>query len=260
MVALVTGASDGIGREVAKLLSAKKCTVYCISRTMPDISGVRFIQADVSSGESVKNAVEQIILEAKKIDIVITSAGVSMASPADLTNSKDSRYLFDVNFWGSVNTVSHALAHMRKRKRGRIIFISSMTALLPVPYLSYYCCSKSALLSFACSLSAEMKPFGIKVSAVLPGGVRTDFSGKRKKYWQYAAQPAAPGLRKAIEKITEEEQTGLHAREVAEKILSLILSKNPPVVFPIGGIYRAYCIAKRLLPSRLMLFILRKKY
>ena len=262
MVVLITGASDGIGRAAAAKFAQQGHTVYGISRTPADFPFMQHIAADIINYEGLKEAVDRI----GPIDLLVACAGTSLASPADLTDMSDARYLYDVNFWGVVYVCSFVLKSMKSQKKGRIILISSMTGLLPIPYLSYYSSSKAAMINYACALAAELKPFHIPVSVMLPGGVRTQFTDKRKKYCQPPDitddffSLTEPGLRKSINVLSHEEQTGLSAQQVADQILRLSQKKHPRVIVPVGRIYRLYCLLLRFLPQRLTLWILRQKY
>lgn len=260
MVALVTGASDGIGKACAKRLARLGYRVCGISRTPAEFSYMRHITADVSDRKGLQKAVKAVYEAEGAVDLLVACAGTSLASPAEMTDPRDARYLMDVNFFGYVDTVAPVLAQMKRRGRGKIILVSSMTGLLPIPYLSYYSSSKAALIAFACALSAEARPFGVSVCAVLPGGVRTQFTDKRKKYCALAGNPYAPGLKKAIDALGREEQTGLYPGQVADKIVRLATRRSPPVIVPVGGVYRMYALAQRFLPCRAVLFFLRKKY
>lgn len=260
MVAIVTGATDGIGRATAKLLNRWGYRVYGISRTPARVDGMRHIAADVSCRSSIAGAVERVAATEGRIDLLVCCAGTSLASPADLTDPRDARYLFDVNVWGCVYAVQAVLPHMKRAGRGRIILVSSMTGLFPVPYLSFYSASKACLISWGAALDAEMRPFGVRIGVVMPGGVRTQFTDKRKKYWQMVGDARAPGLYRAIQAISVEEQTGLHPGQVAGEILRLAHRQNPPVLMPVGGVYRLYCMLQRLLPQGAVLGALQWKY
>lgn len=260
MVAVITGASDGIGKYTAIELYKQGYTVYGISKTPVWYSFMEHIVADVSDRNSLLYVLKTIYKKERRIDLFIACAGISLASPAELTKSADSRHLFDVNFWGAVTGANFALRRMKEERRGRIILISSITGLFPLPYLSYYSSSKAALISYAGALASEARPFGVSVSVVLPGGVRTLLTYKRKKYLWYQKDNRAPGLKKAIRTLGREEQTGLHPEQVAKRIAALATQSFPPVLCPVGGWYRFYMILQRILPSRWVLFMLRKKY
>ena len=260
MVAMVTGATDGIGRATAKLLAHRGYRVYGVSRTPARVPYLRHIAADVSRRDDVLRAVETVMDREGRIDLLVCCAGTSLASPAEVTDPRDARYLFDVNVWGCVDAACAVLPHMKRAGRGRIVLVSSMTGLFPVPYLSFYSSSKAALLAWAAALDGEARPFGVRVCAVLPGGVRTQFTDKRKKYWDMVGDARAPGLGQAIRAIGTEEQTGLHPGQVAGEILRLARCPHPPVLAPVGGAYKLYCLLQRALPQRAVLLALRWKY
>ncbi|MDR2648384.1 MAG: SDR family NAD(P)-dependent oxidoreductase [Clostridiales bacterium] len=258
MTAVITGASSGIGYAAAELLYKNGYMVYGVSRSKSGVEFMKEIPADVTDTESLRSALNVIIEESKTIDLLIACAGTGLSSPVERTDMSDARYLFDVNFFGVAETVSFFLPIMKERRGGKIIIISSMAGILPLPYECFYSASKAALCAYAGSLHNEAKLFGISVSAILPGGVRTGFTRKRKRYEEL--YPMFSGYRKAVETLSREEQTGLYAKQVARDILKLVKRKKPPEVAVSGGIYKLYYMMLRILPLRIILFVLRKKY
>lgn len=258
MVVLITGASDGIGYQAARKLAALGHRIYGISRSRAECDFMRQFSADVRDRTAFEAAVRAVLEEAGHIDLLLLCAGISLASPADSTEAADARDIFDINFWGCVEACALVLPHMKEKHHGRVLVLSSMTGLLPLPYLSFYSAGKAALLAYACCLRMELRPYGIPVCVVLPGGVRTRFTQKRKVYRQYT--DTVPGLKKAAATLGREEQSGLDPERVAEKIVKLSRRRNPPPVVPVGGLYRLYALLERLLPRRALLWAIWRKY
>lgn len=256
MNALITGASSGIGLEISRLLNQSGYTVYGISRSYTQNQYMKQVKADVSDPGAVRAAVKRILQAAGHIDCLIVCAGISLASPAERTDLYDARDIFEVNFWGCVHVIHEVVPHMKEQKQGRLILVSSITGLFPVPYLSYYNASKAALLSYGSSLAGELREFSIKVTTVLPGGVQTEFTKKRKKY----KDKLIPALKRATITLGKEEQHGMSPEFVAGEITQQLRKKNPPVYYIIGTKYKVYALLGRILPSDCMAFFIRKKY
>lgn len=256
MNVLITGSSSGIGLTTAKLLYRCGHSVYGLSDSYANVTYLKQVKADVSDSRAVKDAIKNIVNKAGHIDCLILCAGVSLASPAEKTAMKDAKHIFHVNFWGYVHVLHEVLPLMKKNKKGQIIMVSSIAGLFPIPFLSYYSASKSAILSYGCALAGELKRFHIPVTTVLPGGVRTQFTRKRKIY----KDNELPSLKNAILSIGKEEQQGMSPAYTARSIVQILKMKNPPVTKIIGVKYKAYGIVRRIFPLRTTQYFIRKKY
>lgn len=256
MVALVIGASDGIGNAVARLLQENGHSIYGISQTGGDYAYMNHRQADVRNAEALEAAVNGVYAEAGDVDALVYCAGVSLASPAEQTTQEDARRVLDVNFFGCTNAIRLIAPRMKARGSGRILLISSAAGAFPIPFLSYYVASKAAMTAYGRALDSELRPYGLRLCVLLPGGVRTRFSDKRQKY----DCPEETGLRKAYFALGYEEQMGLSAEHVASSVRRRLESANPPVVATVGGMYRFYGLLQRLLPNRAVQFFLRRRY
>ncbi len=265
MTIIITGSSDGIGKSAAGTLARMGHTVYGISRSPTGVPGVHSLIADVGEPSSLGAAAEQILAEEPCIDLLLCCAGVSLASPAAFTESADARHVHDVNFWGCVESCSLFLPALRRNGGGKIMLVSSMAGQIPIPYLGFYCSAKAALDAYAQTLRMELRPFGISVSVLSPGGVRTQLTAKRKKYSEYSSastgtQFSAPGLHHMTRSIGREEQSGMPIRQVTAAILRNICKKYPPAVIPVGGWYHLFALLQRLSPRRLLLRVVAMKY
>ena len=180
---LVVGASDGIGLHVATILHQLGARVTTASRRPCPLDGVLHIPTDVSLYGERQNLIERIKAADAPIDAMVYLAGTSLAAPVEATTDADYRYLWEVNYFGFVHLTAGLLALLRQAA-GRVVAVSSMAAVAPIPFDAHYSASKSALVTFCNALQCEVAPYGVKVSAVLPGGVQTAFSYKRKIYDQ----------------------------------------------------------------------------
>ena len=259
MVVVITGASDGIGKAVARRMLARGATVYGLSTGCCHLPGLRERRVDVTDREAVNRTLDGIVRRWGRIDLLILSAGVSLISSADRIPLKAARRLMEVNFWGVVYPLERALRQMKRQRSGRIVILSSFTGLIPLPYLGFYSSSKAALLAYAQAVDDEVRPYGIRVTALMPGGVRTDFTRKRRCYPPPDASAAAR-CRRVYDRLGWEEQTGLRPDTLAGRLAQLTERDCPPVLLPVGGIYRFYALALRWLPHSLLRAVVRFKY
>ena len=256
-VVIVTGASSGIGREAARLFKERGASVVCISRRKCD--EFYSISADVTDEAAVAAAVKEVTERFGRIDILVNNAGMGISGAVEDTASADAHRIFEVNFFGALNMIKAVLPAMRRAGGGAIINVSSVAAELPIPFQSFYSATKAALSSLSGALKNEVAPFGIKVSCVLPGDVKTDFTSSRKKN---AVNSPAYGDRveRAVQAMERDEQNGMPPALIAKLIVRTAAKKRPPVSVTGGAKYALFLFLKRILPKRLVSFVLGKLY
>ncbi|MES2121457.1 MAG: SDR family NAD(P)-dependent oxidoreductase [Chlamydiota bacterium] len=180
-VVLITGASRGIGLATAELLAQNGYRVYATIRGNAPLSShphMHFIPLDVTKRASIQRAVEEILAQEGRIDILINNAGYALGGPVECLSIDEIQEEMDVNFYGVIRMCQEVLPHMRAQKKGHIINISSEQGVYGQPYGSAYTASKAALESLSEALSIEVLPWNIPVSIVEPGHVETDFTIK----------------------------------------------------------------------------------
>ena len=180
-VILITGASSGIGHATAKLLIDRGHTVYGTARRaelMDDLvaAGGHAFQLDVTDDDSVARGVQRVLDEQGRIDGLFANAGYCLLGPAELCAPEQIQRQFDVNVVGTGRAVAAVLPHMRERGRGNIAITSSAAGHVAVPCMPWYCATKHAQQGFADGLRTEVRPFGIQVSVIEPGYIRTDIA------------------------------------------------------------------------------------
>jgi short-subunit dehydrogenase len=168
--------------------------------------------------------------------------------------------MFEVNYFGLVKALKAVVPSMRERRSGRIIAVSSLAAENPIPFDAPYSASKAAMNMTMRELAIELKPFNIKVTTVMPGGVSTKFTFKRKVYDSSEAGEYADAMQRAVSKLDRIEQTGHDPRVVAEKIVAVVGQKNPPERTAIGFKNKAARIASKILPASAINYINRTTY
>ena len=175
---LVTGASSGIGAATARLFHARGFTVFGTTRAANPVSPPEFtmLALDVTSDDSVRDCIDRVLSQTGRLDVLVNNAGYVLNGAIEETSLAEAKDQFETNFFGCVRTVNAVLPSMRQARAGRIINIGSLVGLIAVPYSAYYCATKFALEAYSESLWYEIRPFGIGVSLIEPGYIRTSIS------------------------------------------------------------------------------------
>src|SRR5713101_6824654 len=177
-VALVTGVSSGIGRATATLLAVRGFRVFGTMRRPSETNGrpgdVEVVPLDVRDEESVRSCLRTVLDQAGRIDALVNNAGYALIGALEETSIEDARDLFETNFFGVLRVTQALLPIMRGQQHGRIVNIGSVVGFLPEPYQGIYSASKHALEGYSESLDHEVRQFGIRVSVIEPGFMRTN--------------------------------------------------------------------------------------
>lgn len=175
-VVLITGASSGIGLATANLLAQAGYIVYGTSRRVNSASITRFnlIELDVTNNDSVSSAVQHVIDQEGRIDVLINNAGFAIApAGAEESSIPQAQAIFDTNFFGVVRMTRAVIPFMRQQKSGLILNTSSILGLVPMPFGALYSASKHALEGYSESLDHELRVQGIRVSLIEPAYTNT---------------------------------------------------------------------------------------
>ena len=179
----ITGASKGFGLEFIKQLLAKGDNVAATSRSIADLEkaagthkNLLSLEVNLTDEQSVAKAIEATVAKFGRLDVVVNNAGYGLIGAIEELSDAEARQNFEVNVFGSLNVIRHALPHLREQKSGHIFNISSIGGFTGnFPGFGIYCSTKFAVAGFSESLAAETKDLGIKVTVVLPGYFRTSF-------------------------------------------------------------------------------------
>jgi len=179
-VALVTGASSGMGMDFAKALLSEGMVVYAAARRvdqMADLArlGAITLKMDVTSESDLQAAVQRITQDHGGVDVLINNAGFGMYGAMEDTTIEDARYQFEVNLFGMARLTQLLLPAMRNKGTGKIINISSMGGKIYTPLGSWYHATKHAVEGWSDCLRLELAPFGIDVVIIEPGAIATEF-------------------------------------------------------------------------------------
>jgi short-subunit dehydrogenase len=178
-VAIVTGASAGIGKATAPALAAAGYRVFGTYRRPPATRspGIEYLACDVTNDESVKAAVGELLSKTGRIDLLVNNAGVGLFAGAEESSLEQAKSLFDVNLFGVIRMTKAVLPTMRQQGAGRIVNISSVMGLIPAPFWALYAATKHALEGYSESLDHEIRGSGVRVVLVEPAYTRTSFEG-----------------------------------------------------------------------------------
>lgn len=179
-VVLVTGASSGIGKEIARQLIKNGHQVYVAARRLHElkeleIAGAKALAMDITNEQDIQQMVAQIKQETGGVDVLINNAGYAIYGSVEDTDMADARRQFEVNIFGLARLTQLVLPEMRNKKSGRIINISSVGGKIYTPLGAWYHATKHALEGWSDCLRVELAPFGIDVVIIEPGGIKTEF-------------------------------------------------------------------------------------
>ena len=260
-VALVTGASSGIGRACVQQLACAGLTVYGTSRHPKRRRGrgdLPMLALDVCHDDSVRTCVDRVISETGRIDVLVNNAGVGLEGAVEETSLDEIRAVLETNFFGAVRMMRAVLPIMRKRRGGRIINMGSAAGFLPMPYSAAYSASKHALRGFSESLDHEVRRLGIRVSVIEPGFVRTDIvehstvaAAPFEPYISARSNPAR-AFRQAIAR-------GVDPNVVARTVVEAATEQYPRLRYLPDGTARVVSLFRDVLPSTLFDFAFRKQ-
>lgn len=176
-VVIVTGVSSGIGRAAAVKFVEQGCRVFGTVRNTAKaqpIPGVELVEMDIRDEASVQHGIQTVIAQAKRIDVLVNSAGVTLLGATEETSIAEAQTLFDTNLFGLLRTTKAVLPHMREQRSGRIVNVSSVLGFLPAPYMGLYSASKHAVEGLSETLDHEVRQFGIRVALVEPSFTKTN--------------------------------------------------------------------------------------
>jgi NAD(P)-dependent dehydrogenase (short-subunit alcohol dehydrogenase family) len=251
-VALVTGASSGIGRASAAALVKAGFTVVGTSRSAAratPLEGVTFLDLDVASDASVHALVGEVIERCGRIDVLVNNAGVGAAAAAEESSIAQAREVFEVNVFGVIRMTNAVLPHMRAQGSGRIINVSSVLGLIPAPFMAVYAATKHAVEGFSESLDHEVREHGIRVLLVEPAYTNTQFDASfmvpdaplpaYEAQRQVAADVLAAAMRDADDPSV-----------VANVVVKAATDKNPQLRYPAGTTASRVSVLRRFAPAR----------
>jgi NAD(P)-dependent dehydrogenase (short-subunit alcohol dehydrogenase family) len=250
-VAIVTGASSGIGEATAIHLASLGYRVFGTSRKGDNgktKGQFELLPLDVTNDESVESLVKTVMAKTGRIDVLVNNAGIGVAGGAEESSLEQVHSIFDTNVYGMIRMIKATLPHMRNQKEGRIINVSSIVGKIPAPFMAVYSSTKHAVEGYSESLDHEIRQFGIRSILIEPAYTKTQFD--------QSSSPADSFLdiykknRKVVSEIIEAAmQTGDPAEEVAHTIAKALSDVKPKVRYTSGSKAGQLAKMRRFLPT-----------
>ncbi len=268
-VALVTGASSGIGAETALLLKASGLRVYAAARRLERMQpladqGIQALSMDVTDDSSMTAGVGQIIAETGRIDVLVNNAGYGSYGSIEDVPIDEARRQFEVNVFGLARLIQLVVPQMRAQGRGRIINISSIGGKFYEPLGGWYHAAKFAVEGLSDSLRIELRPFGIDVVIIEPGPIRTEWSTiARQNMVKNSAATAYAGQARSVARLLEtadSPRTASGPDVVARKIVHAATTRNPRARYPVGRGAGTIVLARRVLPDGALDAVISRTY
>lgn len=248
-VALVTGASSGIGRAVASRLAADGFQVFGTSRkgaaASPD--GIEMLALDVCSDESVASCVAALLQRTGRLDVLVNNAGYLLGGAVEEASMAEAKAQFETNFFGAFRLIKAVLPTMRAQKSGRIVNITSLAGVVPLPFWGFYNASKFALEGLTETLRYEVKSLGISVSAIEAGLIKTRFYTDDRKTSAIAAYE--PSHRRFRKKMAEFEVKAPGPEVVAAAVSKAVAAAHPALRYRVTREATIFTLMRRLFPG-----------
>ncbi|SFD66691.1 SDR family oxidoreductase [Pseudoalteromonas denitrificans] len=240
-VALITGASSGIGKATALRLAKKGYIVYAATRTPQKLQTqsdkLHVIELDITNADNIKNAIAHIINEQGKIDILINNAGYALVSSIEDATEDEMFNQFNINVFAILRLCKTVIPYMREQNSGIIINISSFLGKIGLPLFSFYNASKYAVEGITDSLRYELSNFNIRVHSIMPGFFNTDFAKSNLVINENTLndESAYAALSKnLLPNIVKQINEGNQVDEAAKSIITMIEDIHSPARITIG--------------------------
>ena len=257
-VAIVTGSSSGIGLESVLLLARNGYITYATMRSPEKDTSIktavqkeglpiRVVQLDVTDDNSVKNAVDHIISEASRIDVLVNNAGYGLGGALEDLSMEEIKFQYETNVFGLIRVTQAVLPTMRKQRSGRILNLSSGAGIFGYPGGSAYVSTKFAVEGLSESIAYELEPFGIKVILIEPGFIRTNFTNAMvvAKKAQDPTSPYSGLMQKIMASASELAKNASDAELVANIILDAASNPNPRLRYLVGKDVESWVAGKK---------------
>lgn len=267
-VVLITGASSGIGKTCAEHLHARGYRVYGTSRraaaaATPSSGSFQLIAMDVTSENSVAQAIQSIVSREGRLDVVFNNAGDGIAGSVEDTSIEEAQQQLDTNFFGTLRVCRAALPVMRRQGAGLILNVSSLGGLVGLPFQGLYSASKFAVEGMTEVLRMEVRPFGVRVALIEPGDFRTGFTAQRRKVLGSRSNSAyAERFGKALATMERDETGGADPLAVARLLERLINTRSPRPRYKVGGFMQKLSVGplRKIMPQKLFEYLLMSSY
>ncbi|MGZ5489519.1 MAG: SDR family oxidoreductase [Nitrososphaeraceae archaeon] len=263
-VALITGCSSGIGYETSILLAKNGFRTYATMRNtdkgdkLKEIAekenlDLKIIKLDVTDDYSIKNAINEIVQETNRIDVLVNNAGNNIAGAVEDLSIEEFKEQFETNFFGLIRVTKVVLPIMRKQNNGIIVNLSSIAGKMAIPLNSAYVSSKFAVEGFSESIRYELEDFGIKVILIEPGVIKSNFYENIKMSKNSLMDPKSayqPITQKIFEAFLPMMEYAFPTKIVADVILEAVNSDNPNIRYAVGDDAKSIIEARKKLSDK----------
>lgn len=239
-VVLITGCGSGIGKALAQAFHQQGFRVCATARrlqTMDDLSrlGIQTLSLDVTQADDIQRVLDQLAASGLTVSMLVNNAGYGAMGPLLDLPPGEWQKQFDVNVFAPMALTRAALPGMIKRRRGTIVNISSVSGVMPTPFAGAYCASKAALNAASDSLRMELRPLGIHVVTVQPGGIQSSFGDRAADEVQMAPDSPYQAIREGVLSRANESQSDATPADVfANQLVKQLDVQNPPAVIRLG--------------------------
>ncbi|GJL74043.1 MAG TPA: short-chain dehydrogenase/reductase [Nitrosomonas sp.] len=264
-IALVTGASSGIGKATAELLAKNNYYVFVMARRKDRLEAIRSdniepIQLDVTDGKAIEAAVYHAVATKGRIDLLVNNAGYGQLGAIECVSMEAAHEQFEVNVFGYARFMQAVLPHMRSQQAGCIINIASILGRITIPGFGWYAASKHAVEALSETLRSEVMKFGIKVIVIAPGLIKTEFAEKELELLKTVKHPSAyQKLVDALPRLLADEPKAPGPEIIARAVLKAATTSLPPIRHALPGDSKTAVISRWFLGSRLFNWAVRQK-
>ena len=265
--AIVTGASTGIGRETALLLSKNGYFVYAVARSEDLLNEIKSdaitpIVLDVTDDDAVTACVDKVLEERGRIDLLVNNAGYAQLGTTECVSIEAIKRQFDVNLFGYIRFIQAVLPSMRNRQSGRIINVTSAVGKVSMPLFGWYAGTKHAIEAMSDALREEVRDFNIGVSIIEPGVIDTPFLPLQAQLLKEETphDPAYNKLLNTLPKLVPERNAGAHPKVIGKVILKAAKARRAPIRVAAPMDSKAAIGSRRLLGDDLFFMGVRKAW
>ena len=254
MLAVITGASRGIGKAAAEALLRNGYRVVSLSRTPCPIAGVESMACDITDPAQVQTVFQKI----PEIDLLVNNAGFGISGATEYTSPADMHRQFELNLFAAVHVTQCALPALKK-SHGRVINISSAAAVFPIPFQAFYSASKAAMETLTGAWRSELAAFGVSVGALRLGDVKTGFTAARQKTAK-GDDEYGGRISRSVAVMERDEQNGMAPEQIAKALVRAAKRRRLPLVTTVGAKYKIFCALAKVLPAGAVNRIVRMMY
>jgi len=264
-VALVTGASSGIGKATAELLASNGYYVFALARRMDRLErmctdNIEPIYVDVTDVETIRKAVNHAIQTKSRIDVLVNNAGYGQLGAIECVSMEAARQQFEVNVFGYACFMQEVLPYMRTQKSGCIINISSILGRISIPGFGWYAASKHAIEALSETLRGEVMKFGINVVVIAPGLIKTEFAAKEFELLKTVTHaPVYQKLLAALPRLLAGEPKAPGPEVIAKAVLNAATVSSPPMRHALPADSKTAVISRWFLGGRIFDWAVRLK-